>query len=215
MNNDYKYSGQPFSRMIGENLLSTQWSKRFTIKFRKIADYVNKVHIEGGGLQGEEDSDDLIRSALYTLQRKGFARRKPKDVWELPKYGQRIFGVGKEWVYLYYFDTDKKEAESRGESFWRCKIGKAEKDPENRVKSQTSGCPVPPIIALLFRTNDCATLEKVIHACLKLHGKHMLNTQGDEWFNVNPDDIVSIFKIIVNDIKRPFLRRSIEQRRQQ
>jgi len=206
MNNNYEYSGQPLSRIIAEEIIRdrARWKCRFKAKFLGIAKYVNEEHIKLGGLPVEEDSDLLIRSALYTLQGKGFARRISKDVWELPKYGQRIFGVGNEWVYLYYFETDKNDAESRGESSWRCKIGKADKDPENRVKNQTSGCPLPPIIALLFRTNDCATLEKAMHACLKLHGKHMPNTQGNEWFNVNPDDIVSIFKIIINDINRLF-----------
>lgn len=214
MNNDYKYSGQPFSRIIAENLLSAQWRKRFTTKFRTIADKINEVHVEGGGLPAEEDSDDLIKEVLFYLEVEGLAYQISDDVWEFPKYGQRIFGKGDEWVYLYYFDIDRREAESRGKSSWQCKIGKAEKEPENRVKSQTSGCPVPPIIALLFRTNDCATLEKAIHACLKLHGKHMPNTQGNEWFNVNPDDVVSIFKIIVDDINRPLLRRKIKTRRQ-
>ena len=214
MNNNYKYSGQPLSRVIAEEIIRdrAKWKKRFKAKFLSIVDYVNKEHIKLGGLPAEEDSESVIRSALYMLHGKGFARIIPKDLWEFPKYGQRIFGVGDEWVYLYYFETDKKEAESKGESSWRCKIGKAEKDPENRVKNQTSGCPVPPIIALLFRTNDCDALEKVMHACLKLHGKHMSNTQGKEWFNVNPDDIVSIFKIIVNDIERSFRRRSIGTR---
>ena len=202
MNNNYEYSGQPLSRMIAEEIIRdcARWIKRFKAKFLGIADYVNEEHIKLGGLPAEKDSESVIRSALYTLQRKGFAHLIAKDLWELPKYGQRIFGFGNEWVYLYYFQADKIKAEIRGKSSWQCKIGKAEKKPENRVKSQTSGCPVPPIIALLFRTNDCAALEKAMHACLKLHGKHMPNTQGNEWFNVNPDDVVSIFKIIINDI---------------
>lgn len=212
MSNDYKYSGQPLSRIIAEEIIRdrARWKRRFKAKFLGIVKYVNEEHIKLGGLPAEEDSERVIRTALWTLRRKGFARLISKDVWELPKYGQRIFGRGNEWVYLYYFETDKKESESKGESSWRCKIGKAEKDPENRIKNQTSGCPVPPIIALLFRTNNCVALEKVIHWCLKLHGKHMPNIQGNEWFNVNPDDVVSIYKIIVNDI-----RRSIGTRKQQ
>lgn len=211
MSNDYEYSGQPLSRIIAEEIIHdrARWIKRFKEKFLNISDYVNKEHIKLGGLPAEKDSESVIRSALYTLHGKGFAHLISKDVWELPKFGQRIFGTGNEWVYLYYFDTDRKKAESKGDSSWQCKIGKAKKEPENRVKSQTSGCPVPPTIALLFKTNNCAALEKAMHACLKLHGKHMRNTQGDEWFNVNPDDVVSIYKIIVNDINRLFRRRSI------
>ncbi len=130
MSNNYEYSGQPLSRMIAEEIIRdrAKWKKRFKAKFLGIAKYVNEEHIKLGGLPAEEDSERVIRSALYTLRRKGFARLISKDVWELPKYGQRIFGFGDEWVYLYYFQADKRKAEIRGKSSWQCKIGKAKKD---------------------------------------------------------------------------------------
>ena len=206
MSNNYEYSGKLLSvESIEKILLSKKSRERSTHKLSTITTFVSDRHIELGGLPSEEDAELLTHRALYfCMEDYGFANRISDELWELPMSGQRIFGFGNEWVYLYYFETDKIKTETRGKSSWQCKIGKAEKEPENRVKSQTSGCPVPPIIALLFRTNDCAALEKVMHACLKLHGKHMPNTQGKEWFNVNPDDIVSIFKIIVNDIKKAF-----------
>ena len=60
------------------------------------------------------------------------------------------------------------------------------------MKSQTSGAPETPIIALLFRTDLHKELETAIQKILILQDKHLPHAQGDEWFLTNPSDVTTI-----------------------
>ena len=202
---DYKYKDQHFSVEIAEALLadvSTSGSEIATIR-----EYLLRKHLESGGLglpdsMDEEDGTRLVETALRNESKKAKTSRVHRNVWRIAKPAQWIFGEGKHWVYLYYFDQDKKESESKGKSVWRCKIGKTDgvdrdgkikyKAPETRVNNQTRGAPVPPIIALLFRIDLHKALEDAIHAILTLQGKHLPKAQGNEWFRTNPSDVVHI-----------------------
>ncbi len=77
--------------------------------------------------------------------------------------------------------------------FWPCKIGKADKEPEARVKAQTSGVLVPPHIGLLFRTDEHSALEKAIHGILTVRSRHLKK----EWFLTNPKEVREIYDFII------------------
>ena len=199
---DYEYKNQHFSVEIAEALLAKTWTSGH--KIRTIKGRLLKYHRDKGGLEplgGGTGSLIMIR-ALGNLQKRAKATAMGDNIWRIAKRDQWIFGEGKHWVYLYYFEQDKKEAESEGEVVWRCKIGSAggftktgnlKKDaPETRVKNQTRGTPEEPIIALLFRTDLHNTLENVIQGILTLQGKHLPNAQGREWFLTNPSEVVHI-----------------------
>ena len=43
-------------------------------------------------------------------------------------------------------------------------------------------------MALVLLTDDCSALERALHASLRLLDAQV-ETEGDEWFMTNPDDI--------------------------
>ena len=162
-----------------------------------ISELVLKLHEKNGGLPADGDLEKVIEGSLRSLSYGGKANRISKGCWRIPRYDyQRIFGEGKHWVYLYYFNDDKLSAEAEGDEAWPCKIGEAEKNPEKRVKNQTSGARVEPRIALLLRTNQHKALEKVIHGILTLMDRPLKDTQGREWFLTNPDEVAEIWEKI-------------------
>ena len=203
---DYKYKDQHFSVEIAEALLAETSSSGN--KIRTIRSHLLRKHRDKGGLEpleGRSGSLIVVR-ALDNLRKKAITSSIGNNRWRIAKRDQRIFGEGTHWVYLYYFKKDKEEAESKGASVWKCKIGAAggltrtgnrkTDAPEKRVKSQTSGTPVPPRIALLLRTDSHTTLETVIQGTLTLQGKHLPQAQGKEWFLTNPSEVVSIVATI-------------------
>ena len=201
-NMDYKYKDQHFSVEIAEALLTeipTSGSKIQTIR-----KHLLRKHKEHGGLEPPEGRSGSITvfRALDSLRKKAKTSLIGNQVWRIAKKNQWIFGEGAHWVYLYYFPQDKQDAKSKGKSVWECKIGKTDgvdqngkikyDAPETRVKNQTRGTPKPPIIALLFRTDLHAAMEKAIHGILTLHGKHLPRAQGNEWFLTNPIEVTEI-----------------------
>ena len=196
-NKPYPHKEKPLTQSIAQEIIST---KTYTSgsSVTVITKHVRETHEKNGGLPAEKDLENIVESALRYLSHSGKVNRISPNIWMIPRYFyQRIFGSGKHWVYLYYFSTDKEEAESNGKSVWRCKIGKADKNPENRVKSQTSGVPVPPRIALLLRTDEHVALEKAIHGILTVRGRHLKRAQGKEWFLTNPEEVEKIYDFII------------------
>ena len=203
-NKPYPHKEKPLTQSIAETIISTETYTTGS-SITKIAKHVHKKHVERGGLPAEKDLEDIVESALRYLSQFGDANRIAPDIWRIPHSNQKIFGSGKHWIYLYYFSADKKKAESDSMSpyddeddfFWPCKIGKTDKDPENRVKAQTSGVPVPPHIGLLLRTDEHVALEKAIHGILTVRGRHLKELQGKEWFLTNPTEVIGIYDFII------------------
>ena len=203
-NKPYPHKGKPLTQSIAREIISEVSTTGSSITV--IAEHVRKTHEENGGLSAEKDLENIVESALRHLSWSGKANRISSNIWMIPRYSyQQIFGSGKHWVYLYYFSADKKKAKSDSSSpyddedvlFWRCKIGKADKDPEDRVKTQTRGVPVPPRIRLLFRTDEHAALEDAIHKILTVRGRHLKELQGKEWFLTNPKEVIEIYDFII------------------
>ena len=159
-NKPYSHKDKPLTQSIAEEIISSRiYTKSIDgASIASITKLMCRTHEEEGGLPAEKDLEEIAKRALQNLSHSGKANRISSDLWIIPRYPyQQIFGSGKHWVYLYYFSADKKEAESNYKSVWRCKIGKADKNPENRVKSQTSGVPVP--LELLFFSEQMNTLH--------------------------------------------------------
>lgn len=196
-NKPYLHKEKPLTQSIAEEIIS---AKTYTSgsSITVIAKHVGETHKKSGGFPADKDLEGIVKQALQILSYSGKANRISRDTWMIPQYSyQRIFGSGKHWVYLYYFSTDKKEAESNDKSVWRCKIGKAAKNPEDRVKAQTRGVPVPPRIALFLRTDKRSALETAIHGILTLRGRHLAKLQGKEWFLTNPEEVEKIYDFII------------------
>ena len=131
--------------------------------------------------------------------------KPPKYILDPDKFDTssqvEVIGKGSESVYLYYFPTYQRYAESLGAPHWRCNIGKAEDDPAYRVSQQIGDrLPEKPQIALILRTDNCRTLEKKIHNVLKRKGKHIQDAIGKEWFLTSPSKVEAIYQRIYQRI---------------
>lgn len=173
-----------------------------------IAQTVGLIHVFLGGL--EETNNrlmELTKNALDFLARGGETNQISKDYWIITQYPLRIYGEGKNWVYLYYFLRDEVEARENSkhswEREWRCNIGRTRtKDPvKGRILKETANTAEKVIIELLFRIDEEEYLERAIHTILKLHGKHIPPEQMNgekEWFLTNSDIVKSIYESILN-----------------
>jgi hypothetical protein len=123
-----------------------------------LAMFITGIHQILGGKERTIDIDEVKRitkKVLRQLSDDGKAQQISKDEWEkfelldfigdkqrkriseekwrIPPVCQQIFGKGEGWVYLYYFDKEKAEAQDQGNEVWPCKIGRTERDPERRI----------------------------------------------------------------------------------
>lgn len=106
-------------------------------------------------------------------------------------------GRGSESVYLYYFPTYRRYAESSGTPQWPCNIGGTKGYVAYRIRDQIGDqLPEKPQLALIFRTDDWRTLEAKIHAALKRKGKQIEDAIGKEWFMTSPSEVLSIYHSI-------------------
>ena len=201
-NYEYKYKGKNFTIEAAMHIIqSTHRTKRSITKLTDIMQYAIKHHEEKGGYFATMPIKPLVEKALYRLEKNGYAHHISHERWELPKHNQRIYGTGDQFVYLYYFDTYKQSALQNEHLYWRCKIGETTKKPEKYIKVRGTNMPEKPIIALLLRTHDCSNLEKFIHAALKLKGRHIKDTLGNEWFLTNPDEVAQLFVCLNHDLQ--------------
>ena len=216
MSQDYKYAGEPLSEIAAMDYLKGVFTKDHAIEeghtIETLMHVVEENHTKKEGLPTDdrETLRTILRKALRCLCNSGHAIELLGGSWRLSKNDQRIFGRGQHWVYLYYFKEDKHKAESQERTHWRCRIGKADKDPEGRITRPTKGTPIPPRVGLLFRTDKHTELEGAIHRILKLRGQHLEKLQGAEWFNTNPDEVLEIYNFIIH--RNPDYTRRMENR---
>lgn len=218
MNNGYRYKGKPLTKESVSYVISHHTSTRVDdgpASTSTVAKHVLKQHMNKGGLPSENDDlEKMVHEALKAGSGQVNPATQAQSAWDIARHNHKILGSGKYWVYLYYFDKDRNEViDSDGNPYyvpedlwnrdnifcWRCKIGKTEKNPEARIKAQTSGVPVPPKIPLLIRTDQHTELETAIHSILKLSGKHLKELQGKEWFDTNPQEVLNIYDWIVTE----------------
>lgn len=150
----------------------------------------------------------LTKDALEYLAILGETNQFSEGYWIITKYPLRIYGNGKNWVYLYYLSSDK--ARNRGDASekshlereWACNIGrtKARKPVEKRILEETRSLQKKVVPELLLRTDEEIKLESGIHIALKLRGKHIppeeINRER-EWFITNPDKVIEIYEFLM------------------
>ena len=170
---------------------------------------VGLIHTRLGGLEEKNNRlMKLTKDALEYLAILGETNQFSEGYWIVTKYPLRIYGNGKNWVYLYYLSSDK--ARNRGnasekshlEREWTCNIGRtsARKPVEGRILKETRPFREKVIIELLLRTDEEVRLESGIHTTLKLRGKHIppedINRER-EWFITNPDKVIEIYEFLM------------------
>ena len=209
-NTGYKYHGQTFTREIASEIIVKIYTGEPPVNCEIIQEAVFEHHKKGGGLPPEKEHllPWIIRRALSHLQTRKCATqvdRSRNSSWRIHKedvhYDERDYpktlGKGSESVYLYYYPIYKREAKSKRQRFWNCKIGCTTRDSSQRIKEQVkTGLPEHAITALTIKTDEAITLEKKIQDILKILGKHVADAPGTEWFCTSPSQVESIYEFI-------------------
>lgn len=212
---EYKFSGVELTPAIFSKLLIELFDgKQF--KRTTAIDEVVKFHQDKGGLLGKKEYVSVFKKACQMLSEQGLVNRgygtwrlnyqvlETKVLKEKPPEGndlfvpEKIIGDGTESVYLYYYDTYRKYAETNSKCIWECKIGRTEQDPLNRIFNQAGTCyPEMPIVALVIRCENAVYLESALHGIFRFKNRWIKTAPGTEWFLTSPDEVEKLYQYIV------------------
>lgn len=177
------------------------------IKREEVIRLVVEHHLSNGGIEGSADivsiakkakrklleSGDLVASARYGLW--DFCVSGIDAVYHAP-----LEKVKNNFVYAYYFPSYKELAALKGEASWPVKIGLSTTSVDQRIAMQVgTAMPERPVMLFEVECDDCAKLEKAIHAVLDFKGFKMPDSMGNEWFSINPDDLMSLMSVLGYD----------------
>ena len=96
-------------------------------------------------------------------------------------------------MYLYFFDNDRRLAESEGRDRWECKIGYTRRQLDKRLFEQGLATTLArhPIVGLEILADHAQVLETRIQRVL--NERKISDGAGDEWFVTNPDEVEQIY----------------------
>ena len=210
-NKPYRFLGYPLTRSIAKQLICELYAGKGPYPASEIRETVRQHHEEHGGSQARGKLSGIISKAITELRDAGQANSGTKGFWEIYTdsevdngediHYRKTIGAGNSSVYLYYFPIFRQQAKSQEESVWKCKIGKTQGEPQERVDQQnnpSTGIPEEPVIALIIKTDNPDSLERAIHTILTTRGKHIEEAPGTEWFLTNPDEVEEIYQFIDN-----------------
>ena len=108
---------------------------------------------------------------------------------------EKTIGAGRHSVYLYYDQHKRARAESKGETFFPCKIGRTRQELHTRIYQQDTTIAAETFkLGLHIKTEDPISIEKIIHETLKARGQHLDDAPGREWFLTAPCDVERILE---------------------
>ena len=213
---EYKYAGVELTPNVFAELLILLFDgKQF--KRATAIEEITKYHHDGGGFLGKREYVAVFKKACQNLSSSGLSN-VGYGTWrlnyEIPEVevieevvkdtveytADKTIGSGDNSVYVYYYDTYKKYAETRGQSIWECKIGRTDKDPLQRIFGQAGTCyPELPHIALIIKCSNSLQLESALHNILKLRNRWIENAPGTEWFLTSPAEAELFYHMIVGE----------------
>lgn len=174
------------------------------IKRDEVIRLVIEHHLANGGIEGSADIVGIAKKAKRILIQSGnMVASSRYGLWDFCVTGvDAIYHAPPEkvknnFVYAYYFPAYKELAEFKGESGWPVKIGLSTTSIEQRVAMQVgTAMPERPVMLFEVECDDCAKLEKAIHAVLDVKGFKMTESLGNEWFRINPAELMNIMSIL-------------------
>ena len=217
----------PLQPVYARKLIRQLFSKQSRWDRSDLVDELVKIHLNDGNVIGTQDPTTVVKKTLTYLQDADEVKNEGKGIWTRQDTIQRasveeknianesdetdaevaeavsdrtVLGVGSEFVYLYYYENDKKIAEIQGRQTWDCKIGFTTDQVDRRVFGQSKTARArKPIIALVIQTDYAAYLEDAIHASLKLAECYVSEgyETGTEWFDTNPQKIIKWYEDFV------------------
>ena len=214
MEKKYKYYGIKLTPNVFKELL-IEFFDGIQFKRDVAISKIIKYHHENGGIIKDVNGVAVFKKATQKMRNTGLENigygvwvlnyKKNDvslDVAEIEKPNISIepdknIGTGSNSVYIYYFDTYRVFAESRGEKYWQCKIGRTDSEPLQRIFNQSgTSFPELPHVALVIYCDRPQQLETTLHSILKLRNRWIETAPGNEWFYTNPSEIENIYNSI-------------------
>ena len=214
MEKKYKYYGIKLTPNVFKELL-IQFFDGIQFKRDVAISKIIKYHQENGGIVKDVSGVAVFKKATMKMRNTGLENigygvwvlnyKKNDvslDVAEIEKPNISIepdknIGTGSNAVYMYYFDTYRVFAESRGEKNWQCKIGRTDSEPLQRIFNQSgTSFPELPHVALVIHCDRSQQLETTLHSILKLRNRRIKTAPGNEWFYTSPSEIENIYNSI-------------------
>ena len=171
-----------------------QTFKRYLIKAR------NELRIAGDLWMVKKGHYEITKKGLQNLN--NIIQEQPLKNNNILQAATEI-GIGQESVYVFSYPAYRKLAEQTNQRDYEHKIGHTKSKELARISQQvTTGMPEKPEVLLQIKTDDSVSLERAIHAILKLRGKHNKESLGSEWFITNCKEITDIYLFICNKLPR-------------
>jgi len=187
--------------------VALQLLKDKRIKRDEVIRLVMEYHLANGGIEGSADIVSIAKKAKRNLIESGNLIDSTRyGLWDFCVTGiDAVYHAPPEkvknnFVYAYYFPAYKELAELKGESSWPVKIGLSTTSIDQRVAMQVgTAMPERPVMLFEVECDDCAKLEKAIHAVLDVKGFKMPESLGNEWFRINPTELMAIMSVLGYD----------------
>ena len=217
----------PLQPVYARKLIRKLFEQQSEWERAELVESVVRLHLENGNTVGNQAPLVVVKKTLDYLQAAHEIKNVGWGVWAVQKTGsvssqqvdetyhgddesetetadsisnRIVLGEGSEFVYLYYYENDKKIAEMEGRDTWDCKIGFTTTEVDRRIYSQSKTARArKPVIAVVIQTDYAAYLENAIHASLKLAECYVSEgyETGVEWFDTNPKRIIEWYKSFI------------------
>lgn len=105
-------------------------------------------------------------------------------------------GDGSAAVYAWYLPAYRELSEKRGAVRFPMKVGRTSRDAAMRVQESAGYLPEKLKIGFSLKTDNASEWESLIHAWLKLAGRHIDDAVGTEWFNTSPEELKKVHSAI-------------------
>ena len=169
----------------------------------------------GGKLAAVRDPQGRISKCLSELKREGLVDDPVRGQWQRhPGAGLPVekeledkaeaeveIGDGAETVYGWYLPAYRKLANFERGRHFPVKVGRtARAAAADRIEDHMGTVPEIYKLGFKFRTDRSSVWEQFLHAHLKLHGRHIADAVGMEWFSTSPQELRTIVETKLREI---------------
>ena len=212
---DYPYKNKSLTGTVAEPLILELFDKQTDVPKSVIEEKVKELHLSRGGLSQTSETAYPIVNGLDRLKGKGQADNPRRGFWTINSAGIKAniadtpvpvdqqedtltVGEGESCVYLYYFPTYRSYAESQGEDFYPCKIGRTDASDSSIYINNQAGTSLPelPVTGLIIQTDDPVGMEARIHRILDNARLRKEDAPGSEWFVTNPEQVKNFYELL-------------------
>ncbi len=220
-----KYEGVYLTPAVAEEIIALCFKEQATWSLIDLCAKVDEYWSSNGGVQGVQKTGDVVQKALHSLRDNGLCVNVVRGIWRIVSGEENLeeitnddavesdstksepdiefkttIGSGSQSVYLYYAPAYEELAKYRGESSWPCKIGCTHGRVIDRIYKQgiKTAFPEEPIVGLVIKTDDCDSLERLIHSSLKMAGVQIFGFGGTEWFKISPSALQRFYEGFVS-----------------